>query len=174
MSAQVIADPVELEEDFLEELRAVVGDRLSTSAAVREHHGHGEGYPGVFPPGAVAFAHSTEEVSEIVKICAARKVPIVPFGTGTSLEGHVAALQGGVCIDLAQMDKVLNVNAEDLDVTVQAGVRRKQLNEYLRDTGLFFPIDPGADASIGGMTATRASGSRRSFCRSRGSSASAR
>ena len=158
MSAQVIADPVELEEDLLEELRAVVGDRLSTSAAVREHHGHGEGFPGVFPPGAVVFAHSTEEVSEIVKICAARKVPIVPFGTGTSLEGHVAALRGGVCIDLTQMDRVLKVNAEDLDVSVQPGVRRKQLNEYLRDTGLFFPIDPGADASIGGMTATRASG----------------
>ena len=92
-----------------------------------------------FPPGAVVFAHSTEEVSEIVKICAVRKVPIVPFGTGTSLEGHVAALRGGVCIDLTQMDKVLNVNAEDLDVTVQSGVRRKQLNEYLAIRAFFFP-----------------------------------
>ena len=158
MCARAIAELIEIEDVLLEEFRAVVGDRLSTSTAVREHHGHGEGFPGVFPPGAVVFAHSTQEVSEIVKLCATRKVPIVPFGTGTSLEGHVAALKGGVCIDLTQMDQVLNVNAEDLDVTVQPGVRRKQLNEHLRDTGLFFPIDPGADASIGGMTATRASG----------------
>ena len=139
MCARAIAELIEIEDDLLEELRAVVGDRLSTSTAVREHHGHGEGFPGVFPPGAVVFAHSTQEVSEIVKLCAARKVPIVPFGTGTSLEGHVAAIKGGVCIDLTQMDQVLNVNAEDLDVTVQPGVRRKQLNEHLRDTGLFFP-----------------------------------
>ncbi|MEK9723112.1 MAG: FAD-linked oxidase C-terminal domain-containing protein [Rhodospirillaceae bacterium] len=158
MSAHVTADPVDLGDDLLDELRALVGDRLSTAAAVREHHGNGEAFPGVYPPGAVVFAQSTEEVAAVVKACAARKVPIVPFGTGTSLEGHVAALRGGVCIDLTQMDQILSVNAEDLDVTVQPGVRRKQLNEYLRDTGLFFPIDPGADASIGGMTATRASG----------------
>ena len=158
MCAEIVANPVEIQEDLLEELRIIVGDRMSTSTAVREHHGKGEGYPGMFPPGVVVYALSTEEVSEIVKACAVRKVPIVPFGTGTSLEGHVAALRGGVCIDFTQMDKILNVNSEDLDVTVQPGVRRKQLNEHLRDTGLFFPIDPGADASIGGMTATRASG----------------
>ncbi len=147
-----------LKDPVIEQLRALLGERLSTSTAVREQHGHDESYHPTHAPDAVAFAHSTEEVAEIVKICAAHKRPVIPFGTGTSLEGHVAALHGGISIDLTQMDRVLEVNDADLDCRIQPGVTRKQLNEYLRDTGLFFPIDPGADASLGGMTATRASG----------------
>jgi len=149
---------VPLNPQLLASLRQRLGDRLSTSAAVLEQHGKDESYHAPSAPDAVAFAHSTEEVSDIVRLCAQYKTPVIAFGTGTSLEGHVAALKGGVCIDLAQMNRVLRVNAEDLDATVEAGVTRKQLNEYLRDTGLFFPIDPGADASLGGMAATRASG----------------
>ena len=149
---------IDVPDSFIEELREILGDRVSTSAAVRDQHGNAEDYFPIAPPDAVCFANSTEEVSAIVKLCARDGVPIIPFGTGTSLEGHVQALRGGITIDLTNMDKVLEVNAEDLDCRVQAGVTRKQLNEYLRDTGLFFPIDPGADASLGGMSATRASG----------------
>jgi len=143
---------------FIEDLRAFLGERVSTAAAVLEHHGSGEDYMPVAPPDAVCFAESTEEVAAIVRLCARDGVPVIPFGTGTSLEGHVQAVRGGICIDLTRMNNVLEVNAEDLDCHVQAGVTRKQLNTHLRDTGLFFPIDPGADASLGGMTATRASG----------------
>lgn len=134
------------------------GERFSSAAAVREQHAHTTTWLPNQAPDAVIFAHSTEEVAEAVRICAEHKVPVIAFGTGSSLEGHVNAPAGGICIDMSQMDKVLQVNAEDLDCTVQAGVTRTRLNEHLRDTGLFFPIDPGADASIGGMAATRASG----------------
>jgi D-lactate dehydrogenase (cytochrome) len=142
----------------IEALQARFGDQLSTSMAIREQHGRDESYHKPYPPDGVVFARSTEDVIDAVKICAAHKTPIIAYGIGTSLEGQVSALHGGISIDVAQMDKILRVSVEDLDVTVQPGVRRKQLNEHLRDTGLFFPIDPGADASIGGMAATRASG----------------
>lgn len=147
-----------VDDELLDALRRIVGERVTTAEAIREQHGKDESFHPCIPPDAVVFAQSTDEVSRVVAACAERGVPIVPFGTGTSLEGHVAALEGGVCVDVSQMNEVLAVNAEDLDCRVQPGVTRKQLNEYLRDTGLFFPIDPGADASLGGMTATRASG----------------
>ncbi|MGC2414814.1 MAG: FAD-linked oxidase C-terminal domain-containing protein [Stellaceae bacterium] len=157
MTATVL-ERVPLNPGLLAVLRQRLGDRLSVSAAVCAQHGKDESYHTPHAPDAVAFARSTDEVSAIVSLCAEYKTPVIAFGTGTSLEGHVAALRGGVCIDLSQMNQVLRVGAEDLDATVEAGVTRKQLNEYLRDTGLFFPIDPGADASLGGMAATRASG----------------
>ncbi len=145
-------------EQLMADLRAIVGERLSTATAVRELHGRDESYHHASPPDIVMFSASTEEVQAIVRVCAHHHAPIIPFGMGTSLEGQVAALTGGVCIDMSQMNAVLAVNAEDMDCTVQAGVTRKQLNAHLRDTGLFFAVDPGADASIGGMAATRASG----------------
>ncbi|WP_156412219.1 FAD-binding oxidoreductase [Bosea sp. Root483D1] len=140
------------------ELAALVGNRLVTSLAVRQQHGHTLTWIPNQPPDAVVYPESTEEVASIVKLCARHGVPAIAFGTGTSLEGHVNAPFGGVCIDMSQMKRVVAVHAEDLDCTVEAGVTRKELNEHLRDQGLFFPIDPGADASIGGMAATRASG----------------
>ena len=143
---------------LISELKALLGDRLSTAAAVCEHHGKDESFHQPMSPDAVAFARSTAEVSAIVKACARYQAPVIAYGTGTSLEGQVAALHGGVCVDLSQMNQVLEVNTADLDCTVEAGVTRKQLNDYLRDTGLFFAVDPGADASLGGMAATRASG----------------
>ncbi|MFN0193108.1 MAG: FAD-binding oxidoreductase [Aestuariivirga sp.] len=140
------------------EVRNLLGDRLSTAPAVREQHGKDQTWNPGAPPDAVAFVLSTDEVQKIVQICARYKTPVIAFGTGTSLEGHFSAPFGGISVDLSRMNEVLEVNAEDLDCRVQAGVTRKQLNTYLRDKGLFFPIDPGADASLGGMAATRASG----------------
>jgi D-lactate dehydrogenase (cytochrome) len=142
----------------IDELQALLGDRLSTSTGVRDHHGKDESWHHPHRPDAVAFPNTTEEVSQIVRICARHKTPVVAYGTGTSLEGNVIPHAGGVVVDLANMNQVLRVNSDDLDVTVQARVTRKQLNDYIRDQGLFFPIDPGADASLGGMAATRASG----------------
>ncbi len=139
-------------------LRQKFGERCDQSLALRKQHAHTTTWLDNQPADAVVFAESTEEVAEIVAVCADHKVPVIPFGTGTSLEGHLNAPLGGISIDLSRMDRVLDVNAEDLDCRVEAGVTRKQLNSYIRDTGLFFPIDPGADASIGGMAATRASG----------------
>ncbi|MCT4492122.1 FAD-binding oxidoreductase [Bosea minatitlanensis] len=139
-------------------LAARFGNRLVTSLAVRQQHGHTLTWIPNQAPDAVVFPQSTEEVSEIVRLCAAHGVPVIPFGTGTSLEGHVNAPFGGVSIDMSQMKRIVAVHAEDLDVVVEPGVTRKELNEHLRDQGLMFPIDPGADASIGGMAATRASG----------------
>ena len=147
-----------LKRGWLDELAEVLGERLSTAAALLEQHGQDESYHQGQPPEAVAFPETTEEVGRLVAICARHGKPVIPFGVGTSLEGHVAALSGGVCLDLSRMREVLEVNAEDMDCAVQAGVTRKQLNAYLRDTGLFFPIDPGADATLGGMAATGASG----------------
>jgi D-lactate dehydrogenase (cytochrome) len=143
---------------LLEALRARFGERLSTALAVREQHGRDESPFSVPPPGAVLFAESTADVSEAVRLCSQYFTPVIPYGAGSSIEGHLLAVRGGLSIDVNRMNQVLAVNAEDLTVTVQPGVTRKQLNEAIKDTGLFFPIDPGADASIGGMSATRASG----------------
>ncbi len=156
MNAELV--PARLTAQLLAELKALVGERVSTAEAVRHHHGHGEGYTRSMPPDAVVFVRTTEEVCAVVKACARYGIPLIPFGTGTSLEGHVMALHGGVCIDMTQMNKIVALSTEDLDCRVEAGVTRKQLNDYIRDQGLFFPIDPGADASLGGMAATRASG----------------
>ena len=148
----------EFDQSVVAELKALLGERVSTTAAVREHHGKDESYFPYAPPDAVVFLKSTEEVRDVVNICRAHRVPMIAYGVGTSLEGHILAVQGGVCIDLSQMNQVLAVHEADLDAVVQAGVTRKQLNEYIKHTGLFFPVDPGADATLGGMAATRASG----------------
>ena len=143
---------------FIEALKAHFGERCSTALVVREQHGRDESSFEAPPPAAVVFAESTADVAAAVTLAAAHHVPVIPFGVGSSLEGHLLAVQGGISIDVSRMNRVLSVNAEDLTVTVQPGVTRKQLNDEIKSTGLFFPIDPGADASIGGMAATRASG----------------
>ncbi len=142
----------------VERLTEEFADRAVTSNAIREQHGHGEGMADAALPDVVVFPHTNEEVAAIVRLCHAARVPVIAFGIGTSLEGHVAALYGGVCVDLSQMNRMLEVNVEDLDCRVQAGVTREQVNAELKGTGLFFPIDPGANATIGGMASTRASG----------------
>ncbi|HUD34916.1 MAG TPA: FAD-linked oxidase C-terminal domain-containing protein [Variovorax sp.] len=143
---------------LIDALKARFAERCSTALAVRTQHGRDESSFALPPPAAVVFAESTQDVADAVKLAADHDVPVIPFGVGSSLEGHLLAVQGGISIDLGRMNRVLSIDADDLTVTVQPGVTRKQLNDELKSTGLFFPIDPGADASIGGMTATRASG----------------
>ncbi len=143
---------------LMEALQARFGPQFSSALVVREQHGRDESAFSVPPPDAVVFAQSTQDVSDAAKLAAQHKVPVIPFGVGSSLEGHLLAVQGGVSIDVSRMNQVLAIHAEDLTVTVQPGVTRSQLNAAIKSTGLFFPIDPGADATIGGMSATRASG----------------
>ncbi len=143
---------------LLAALRERFGDRCSTAAAVRDQHGRDESPYPLTPPDAVVFCESTQDVADAVALASAHAVPVIPFGVGSSLEGHLLAVQGGISLDLGRMTRIVAVNPEDLTVTVQAGVTREQLNREIRDTGLFFPIDPGANASLGGMAATRASG----------------
>lgn len=162
-AAQHFADlrrhqPAPLPPALVADLTAVFGDRLSTSRPIREHHGTDiSSYP-TTPPQLVIFPLTTDEVVQGVNICARHRVPIIPYGVGTSVEGHVLATHGGVSFDLGRMNSIIAVNPSDLDARVQAGVTRKQLNAHLHDAGLFFPIDPGADATLGGMASTRASG----------------
>lgn len=155
-SAQSLRNP--LPESVLATLATLFGVRFSVTQAMREHHGRDESSYDPMLPDAVVFAHTTAEVAQVLALCNLHRVPVIPYGAGTSLEGHILALQGGISIDLSQMDQILSVNAEDLTATVQAGVTRKMLNLAIKDSGLFFPIDPGADASLGGMASTRASG----------------
>ncbi|WP_334154820.1 FAD-binding oxidoreductase [Tepidimonas sp.] len=161
MSAPLLPDvqPRPLPADALAALQARFQARCSTALAVREQHGRDESaYTHIPPPAAVVFAESTADVADALHIAAQWRVPVIPFGVGSSLEGHLLAVQGGISLDVSRMNQVLDVRPEDLTATVQPGVTRKQLNEAIKHLGLFFPIDPGADASIGGMAATRASG----------------
>ncbi len=145
-------------ESVLDQLAALLGPRLLRSAAERDRHGASESHFAPAPPDAVAYPETTDEVSRLVAICAAGGLPVIGFGVGTSLEGQTSAVRGGVAVDFARMNRVLAVHAEDMDVVVQPGLTREALNRELRTTGLFFPVDPGANASLGGMAATRASG----------------
>ena len=138
--------------------RAFLGDRITTNAALCEQHSHGEDTHPPAMPDAVAFLESGAEAAQVLKLCHQHRVPVVPFGAGTSLEGHVTPVRGGISLDLSRMNRVLAVNAPDMDCRIEAGVTRQQLNEHLRDQGLFFPVDPGSECTIGGMCATRASG----------------
>jgi D-lactate dehydrogenase (cytochrome) len=145
-------------EALVADLRALIGDRATTNPTQLEHHSHGESWHDHAPPDVVVFPTSSDEVSAVMKMAARHRAPVVPFGIGSSLEGHVNAFSGGICIDFSRMNRVLQVNADDLDATVEAGVTHRQLNKALNNTGLAFWVDPGADATIGGMAATRASG----------------
>lgn len=147
-----------LQEDVVAGLRGLIGSRCDTGDAVRRQHGESETHFASVLPDAVVFPETTEEVAQLVKYCVDHDVPIIPFGAGTSVEGNTIPVRGGVTFDLSRMEKIIEINSSDFDCTVEAGVRREQLNEYLRDRGLFFPIDPGANATIGGMASTRASG----------------
>jgi D-lactate dehydrogenase (cytochrome) len=158
LPAHVLPTPRAVPASMMAALQAHFGERCSTAAAVREQHGRGESVYDAAPPEAVLFCENNEDVAFAVKLAHEHAVPVIPFGVGSSLEGHLLAVQGGISLDLSRMTRILAVNAEDLTVTVQAGVTREQLNREIKDTGLFFPIDPGANASIGGMAATRASG----------------
>lgn len=147
-----------MDEALLDQLRSIPGANLSTAAAVREHHSRGESHhPGTLPH-AVVFPETSDDVQAVVRACASHRVPLVAFGAGSSLEGHVNPTHGGVSVDMTRMNQILRVSADDLDATVQAGVTRKQFEKHLRSTGLIFHLDPGADATLGGMAATRASG----------------
>lgn len=145
-------------EATIAELRTLLGDRLSTGQSIRDQHSHDEAYTAPVLPDAVAFPETTQEVSQILRVCSQHGCPVVPYGVGSSLEGHIVPVQGGITVDTSRMNKVLQVNESDLDAVVEPGVTRVQLNEELRATGLMFTVDPGADASLGGMAATRASG----------------
>ena len=151
-------DRVPVSPEFIEALGGRFGDRMQTGEAVRRQHGSSEAHFAPVLPDAVVYTRTTDDVVDLVRLCTAAGVPIVPFGAGTSIEGNALPIRGGVSLDLSEMNAIVAVNAEDFDCTVQAGCRREELNEYLRDTGLFFPIDPGANATIGGMASTRASG----------------
>jgi D-lactate dehydrogenase (cytochrome) len=153
-----ITAPRETPDALIDKLKARFGERCSTALSVRTQHGRDESSFEAPPPSAVVFAESTQDVADAVRLAGDHDVPVIPFGVGSSLEGHLLAVQGGISVDVSRMNRVLSIDADDLTVTVQPGVTRKQLNDELKSTGLFFPIDPGADASIGGMTATRASG----------------
>ena len=157
-TANAVRPVEERMQDAIRDLRALLGDRVSTAEVIREHHSHGESYHPPAPPDAVCFPKTTEEVSDIVRVSAKHQVPVIPFGAGTSMEAQVNAIHGGITIDLREMNKVVRISAEDLQATVEAGMPRKQLIKALANTGFTFFIDPGADATIGGMTSTRASG----------------
>ena len=156
-TAKGSSDPIQM--PVIGGLRSLLGDRIRTDEDIREAHAGDASYHRPRLPDAVVFPVCNEEVSKILKLCARYRTPVVPFGTGTAVEGGIVAVQGGVCIDMRRMNRIVRVGNADLDATVEAGVTRKQLNRHLAATGLYFPVDPGADASLGGMTATRASGS---------------
>src|SRR3982751_6816585 len=156
--AKFLVEPRPMPPAMADALRTHFGERFSIALAVREQHGRDESPFDVDPPEAVVFCESAADVAFVVAQASEHRVPVIPYGAGSSLEGHLLAVQGGVSIDLSRMNRLLRLHAEDLTVTVQAGVTRMQLNREIKDTGLFFPIDPGADATLGGMSATRAPG----------------